>query len=70
MNNLTKGYLQAVATLLRECPNSREQAVVLLKHVKPISEREWYSELDGYDRVSLEGAGLAHLIRAKLKELT
>ena len=65
MTQHTRGYLCAVATLLRECPHSREQAVVLVKHVPPLSEREWY-ELEAYDRKSFEDAGLE--IRADKKE--
>ena len=57
MTNHTKGYLCAVATLLRECPNSREQAVVLLKHAPLLTEQEW-CELDPYDRKTLEEAWL------------
>ena len=60
MTQHTRGYLCAVATLLRECPNSREQAVVLLAHVTPLNEREWY-ELDSYDRTTLQEAGLCQI---------
>ena len=57
MTQHTRGYLCAVATLLRECPHSREQAVVLLKWTPLLTEQEWWS-LDLYDRKTLEEADL------------
>ena len=57
MTQHTRGYLCAVATLLRECPNSREQAVVLLKKLPGLTEKEW-RKIDVYDRKTLEEAWL------------